>query len=256
MASAPQTVQMPPLYKQIVPLSLQQHGKWASRRTDKAKWLVNQHIVPLTAEEFVLAQRHFPIVFSSGEATAPLALMGMNQGVNVFVEDDGTLREEIYMPAYARRYPFMLVRLQPDSEELSLCVDPTSDLVGEFEDGEALFEGEGPSESCKSILEFCERLEVAGNKTSAFLSEIKKHDLLIDGEISVTRADSDQPIKFSGFRMIDEKKLKDLRGDVLRTWNQNGLLPLIYAHLFSLQVARDIYAKQIAQGKAPAPATA
>ena len=33
------------------------------------------------------------------------------------------------------------------------------------------------------------------------------------------------------FRMIDGEKLSEMRGDVLRTWNQNGLLALIYAHV-------------------------
>ena len=61
--------------------------------------------------------------------------------------------------------------------------------------------------------------------------------------------------------MIDEEKLRELRGDELRKMNQNGMLPLIYAHLFSLAQMRDVFARQLAQGKAPqqapqpAPAT-
>ena len=253
MASAPDSTQLPLFYKEVVPLNQKQHSTWSARRTDKAKWLVNQHVVPLTVEEFPMAQRHYPIVFSAGEDSVPLALMGMNEGINVFVEEDGTLTDNIYMPAYARRYPFMLAKTRPDTDELSLCVDPTSDLVGEFEDGNPLFDGDEPSETCKNTLKFCEQFEIAGNKTANFVAELKKHDLLIDGELSVTPNGSEKPFAYRGFRMVDEKKIRDMRGDQLRTWSQNGLLPLIYAHIFSLELVRDVFGKQASQGKVPDP---
>jgi hypothetical protein len=51
--------------------------------------------------------------------------------------------------------------------------------------------------------------------------------------------------------MVDEEKLRDLRGDELRKYNQGGLLPLVYAHLFSLSQVRDLFSRQVAQGKGP-----
>jgi hypothetical protein len=33
--------------------------------------------------------------------------------------------------------------------------------------------------------------------------------------------------------------------------NQNGMLPLIYAHLFSLSLMSDLFAAQAQQGKVP-----
>ena len=42
----------------------------------------------------------------------------------------------------------------------------------------------------------------------------------------------DKPYVYRGFRMVNEQKLRDMRGDELRKLNQNGMLPLIYAHLF------------------------
>ncbi|HMO68852.1 MAG TPA: SapC family protein, partial [Novosphingobium sp.] len=127
MASAPQAAQLPLFYTDLVPLNSRDHGAWRSRTTNQAKWLAGQHAVPLTVEEFPQAQRHFPIIFSAGENPVPLALMGLNEGINVFVEDDGTLRAPVYVPAYARRYPFLLAKLAPDSTELSLCFDPSTD---------------------------------------------------------------------------------------------------------------------------------
>lgn len=255
MASAPQAAQLPLFYNDLIPLNSRDHGSWRSRSTNQAKWLVDQHAVPLTVEEFPQAQRNFPIIFSSGDNSVPLALMGLNEGVNVFVDDKGELNSPVYVPAYARRYPFMLARLS-DGDELSLCFDPSTDLLGEFEDGLPLFNDDQPSESCKATLDFCEQFEMAGQKTAAFVAELEKHDLLMDGEVAIQQEGNDQPFVYRGFRMVDENKLREVRGDVLRGWNQSGLLALIYAHLFSLELMRDIFGRQVQLGKGPVPAPA
>ncbi len=245
MATAPNSNQLPLFYNDLTPLNASQHGTFHAKMTDKAKWLAGQHAVPLTVEEFPVAQRHYPIVFSAGNQAIPLALMGLNEGVNVFVADDGTVEPDTYVPAYARRYPFMLARTTPDATELTLCFDPSTDLVGAFEDGSPLFEGEGPSEAATATLKFCEQFEIAGQKTSAFVDELKKHDLLIDGQLTLgTNQEGAAPFIYRGFLMVDENKLREVRGDVLRGWAQSGLLPLIYAHLFSLELARIIFSRQ------------
>ena len=53
--------------------------------------------------------------------------------------------------------------------------------------------------------------------------------------------------------MVNEEKLADLRGDQLRKMTKNGMLPLLYAHLFSLSLMRDVFARQVNLGKIPAP---
>ena len=156
-----------------------------------------------------------------------------------------------YLPAYLRRYPFLLARLNPEGDELSLCVDPTSGAVGDFADGQPLFDNDQPSEATKAILQFCEQFEAAGLRTNAFVEELVKTDLLMDGEVAIQPEGFDQPFVYRGFRMIDEEKIRDLRGDELRKMNQSGMLPLIFAHLFSLSQMRDVFARQMQQGKAP-----
>jgi len=252
MATAPQP-NLPLFYQDLIPLNSRDHASWKSRQTDKATWLAGQHAVPLTAEEFPDAARHFPIIFSAGENPVPLALMGLNEGVNVFVGDDGSVTENVYIPAYVRRYPWLLAKLQPESEELSLCFDPTADLVGEMEEGMVLFDGDQASEATKALLQFCEQFEQAGLRTQGFVEELEKHKLLMDGEVAIQQDGSDQPFVYRGFRMIDEAKLREVRGDVLRSWNQNGILALIYAHMFSLQLIREIFGRQVTQGKGPIP---
>lgn len=245
---------LPLLYKALVPLNTQQHTAWRSRTTDKATWLARQNIVPLTTEEFAEAQRHFPIVFSVGDKPVPLALMGLNDGVNVFVEEDGRIPDSVYLPAYARRYPFILAKVSAEDAELSLCFDPTTDLVGTFSDGQPLFENDRPTDACKATLGFCEQFEIAGQKTEAFVAELRKHGLLIDGETTIKPEGNGQPFVYRGFQMVDEAKLRELPGKVLAEWNRNGMLPLVYLHLVSLQRMRDIFARQVQLGKGPTPA--
>ncbi len=251
MASAPQP-QLPLFYQDLMPLNTRDHANWRARQVDKATWVGSQHAVPLTVDEFGQAQRHFPIVFSAGDKPVPLALMGLNEGINVFFTDDGTQIEDIYCPAYIRRYPFILAKLRSDTEEMSLCFDPSSDLVGEFKEGEMLFADGEPSEHTKGLLDFCEKFEEAGARTQAFMDELAKHDLLMDGEVSIQQIDKpDQPYVYRGFKMINNDKMRELDGEVLKQWNEIGLLPLIYAHLFSLDLMRVIFAKQTNQGKGP-----
>ncbi len=251
MASVPQASGLPLFYNELVPVSLEEHGHLRARRTDKATWLANQHAVPLTVEEFPMAQRHYPIVFSIGDNPVPLALMGMSEGVNVFVGEDGAVPTDLYLPAYARRYPFLLAKLRPEAEELSLCFDPTSDLVGTFDEGALLFENGEPTEHIKNTLNFCEQFEIAGNMSANFVQDLQKHELLMDGELTFNRDDLAQPMVYRGFKIINQDKLRDLRGDLLRTWNKNGMLALIYAHMLSLELVRDVFAKQAQQGALP-----
>lgn len=244
---------LPLFYNQLEPISSAAHGQWRARRLDAAPFLAHAHAVPVTIEEFPLVQRHFPIIFSSGENPVPLALMGLNEGVNVFVDEAGKLISDVYVPAYVRRYPFMLARLRSDAQELSLCFDPTADAIGAFEEGEALFDGTEPSQTTKDILGFCEQFEQSAMQTGAFVKELIDHKLLIDGEVAIQPDGSEQPFVYRGFQMVSEDALRNLRGDVHRKMIQNGLLPLVYAHLFSLSLIRDVFGRQMAQGKIPQP---
>ena len=252
MASVAPNQSLPLFYNSVEPLNATQHGKMKVRTILRMPQVARAHAIPVTVDEFTLVQRHYPIVFSVGDNPIPIALFGLNEGVNVFMDADGRpLEPGNYVPAYVRRYPFLLARLRPDSDDLSLCFDPTANAVGEFEEGQPLFDGEQPGEATKAILQFCEQFEAAGQRTAAFMEELTKADLLMDGEVAIQPEGFQQPFVYRGFRMVDEEKLRNLRGDELRKLNQNGILPLIYAHLFSLTEMRTVFGLQMQQGKAP-----
>jgi hypothetical protein len=261
MASQAPNNMLPLLYNGLEPLNRNMHANYKVRRLGGLDRVAAAHAIPVTVDEFAVAQRHFPIVFSTGDNSIPIALMGLHEGTNTFFDEKGEAREpNIYIPAYLRRFPFVLARLRDDSDELSLCFDPTSGAVGEFDEGEPLFDGEEPSEATKAVLQFCEQFEQAGHRTQAFMNELKESGLLMDGEVAIQPEGTEQPFIYRGFQMVDEEKFQNLRGDELRKLNQNGGLALIMAHLFSLSVIRELFGRQVRQGTGPVglrePATA
>jgi len=253
MASQAPQNSLPLFYKDLIPISSQEHGAWRFRTAETASFVRGEHAIPITIDEFSITQRFYPIIFSAGDTPVPLALMGLNEGVNTFFDDEGKMIQEAYLPAYIRRYPYLLAKLRPDTDELSLCIDPTSEAIGPFSEGELLFVDDQPSEFVKEILGFCEQFEQAGQRTAAFMAELKALDLLMDGEVSIQTEPDSPPFIYRGFQMVNEEKLRDLRGDTLRKMMQSGLLPLVHAHLFSLSLMREIFSRQVAQGKMPEP---
>jgi hypothetical protein len=252
---APNPAPLPLLYNALDALNSGQHGKMKLKKAYNLPQVGQTHAVPVTVEEFSIVQRHFPIIFSAGDTPVPLALLGLNEGVNTYFDADGRpVDKNVYVPAYLRRYPFLLAKLRPETDELSLCFDPTAGAVTEDADGQALFDGDQPSEVTKNILQFCEQFETAGQRTQAFMEDLTKSGLLMEGEVAIQPDGAEQPFLYRGFRMVDEEKLREQRGDELRKMNQSGMLPAIYAHLFSLSQIREVFARQVQQGKGPAGA--
>jgi len=246
MASTPAAnadTQLPLFYNSLVPLSSQMHTGFGLQRRDDVMFTQSTHAVPVTVDEFAVVQRHYPIVFGLGDNPAPLALMGLNEGRNLFVDTAGQWQPEAYVPAFVRRYPFMLAKLAADASELSLCFDDSAGIV--TADGtEKLFDGDAPSEVTKGILAFCEQFEQAIFRTRGFMDELTKLDLLIDGEVTIQQPDMAEPAVYRGFRMVAEEKLQNIRGDQARKMVQNGMMGLIYAHLFSLSQITGLFEKQ------------
>ena len=239
--------QLPLFYKSLAPLSSQLHPNHVIKARNDLEFTRNTHAIPLTVDEFVVAQRFYPIVFSIGPNPVPLALVGLNEGVNVYLDAKGQWQKDAYIPAYVRRYPFMLAKLSPESTELSLCFDDQSGMVTEGK-GERLFDKTEPTETTRNILGFCEQFEQSVARTRNFCDELAKLDILMDGEATIQQPDMPQPAIYRGFRMVNEEKLQALRGDQARKIVQNGMMGLVYAHLFSLTLIRELFARQQAAG--------
>ncbi len=248
MASQPPANQLPLFYTSLAPLSSQLHPNHGLKPRGDLGFTRGTHAIPVTVDEFPLAQRHYPIVFGVGDNPAPLALIGLQEGHNLYLTADDQWEPNAYVPAFVRRYPFMLARLTPEAQDLSLCFDDAAGVVVDGE-GERLFNDTEPTDTTKAILQFCEQFEQAVMRTRSFMEELTKLDLLMDGEVTIQREGLAQPAVYRGFRMVDEQKLQNLRGDQARKMVQSGLMGLIYAHLFSLSLISPLFERQFAAGQ-------
>lgn len=242
MASQP-AAQLPLFYENLIPLSSEVHTDWGVVERTELNFARNSHAIPITVDEFVSAQRHFPIVFTDGDDAVPLALVGLKEGENLFIDSDGKWLADSYIPAYVRRHPFMLARLGPDADVLSLVFDDKSGVVTPDATNKLFDADKKPTDTTQNIMQFCENFEQAIARTKSFMDELKKLDLLMDGQAQIQNPGMEQPATFAGFRMIDEKKLQNIRGDQARKMVQNGMLGLLYAHLFSLSQMRELFAR-------------
>jgi hypothetical protein len=101
--------------------------------------------IPISHTEFQLVAREYPIVFTTGDegkTFSAVAVLGMATGENLFY-DKNAWAEGIYVPAYARRYPFCMARVTLDKVEQKdrlICVEKT--YVDEKK-GEAMFDSKG-----------------------------------------------------------------------------------------------------------------
>lgn len=91
----------------------------------------------VSVSEFTAACRDYPIVFSSpdnGASFAPVVVLGIGDGQNLFVNAGGEWDKASYLPAFVRRYPFCISKLyvdgQPRGEHLVCIVKAYIDAQG------------------------------------------------------------------------------------------------------------------------------
>ncbi len=239
---------LPMFYQSLAPLQSNVHTDLALVERSTFPFAHGANAIPITIDEFVVCQKHYPIVFTPEENGAPLALMGLADGDNLFVDAQGNWKEGAYVPAYVRRYPFLLARLTPEATDLSLCFDDSSNLVSTTGTGK-LFAGTEPTEVCKNVLQFCENFELAVQRTRAFMTELKDYKILTDAEANASI--DGKNLTFRGFKTVDEKLVQELRGDQARKLVKNGMLGLIYAHFFSLGNMQNLLQQAQSVGRLP-----
>src|SRR5580658_5654779 len=117
-------------YNKPEPLTRDLHSKIGLCRIEKPfGFAAATNVVPLTVAEFPMAAIYYPIIFA-GERYQPLAVMGVGQSANLFVREDGNFEPGVYIPAYVRRYPFVLANDQ-QRNTLVVCIDRAAPMLGE-----------------------------------------------------------------------------------------------------------------------------
>ena len=122
-------------YSEIVPL--EKHHRVLL--TDPAAGMVpafarNINAMAISFSEFAVAQRDYPIVFATadcGASFAPVAVLGLADRQNLFIEADARWSPGAYVPAFVRRYPFCISRILLDgvAQDNRLVVYQGADIL-------------------------------------------------------------------------------------------------------------------------------
>lgn len=222
---------MPLFYKKPTPLDAKAHAKMGLKKNFGFGFTEGINAVPVNLIEMPQICHFYPIAFSPDGNATPVAILGLRDNENLFLKGDNTWEQNVYIPAYIRRYPFIFSEM-PDTEQLTLCVDMNDKIVDEKSD-QKFFDGEGkPSDLSNNALEFCKSYHAAAQQTIKFSKALADAGILVDREAQIN-VGGDKKINFSGFMIIDEKKLADLDDKTFLEFRKEGWLPFIYAHLFS-----------------------
>jgi hypothetical protein len=189
--------------------------------------------IPLAAVEFFDTAREYPIAFTGrdGGAQFPIALVGVRQNENLFVSPEGRW-EGRYVPAFVRRYPFVLAEKQ-QADDFNVYLDEAYPGFGAA-DGERLFTDSGEhTPLLKQALEFLSTYQGEIKRTRLFVERLQALNLLIPRVLEVARP-NEQPMVLQGFNVVDEARLGALPDADLLDLARTGLLAWVHAHLMSL----------------------
>ncbi|MBT6530499.1 MAG: SapC family protein [Betaproteobacteria bacterium] len=221
----------PLFYNNVTTLTAEQHSALKFRTKRDFTFAKNANAVPVTIGEFPLLSRFYPIAFTAGEKASCLAILGVPSQTNLFVSETGAWRDNCYIPAYVRRYPFMLAGTD-DPTKMILCADTEATSLSEDGD-ELLFEEQKPTKLLDDKLAFSRALYDQFKVTNEFTTALSEQDLLVEQSVKLTTTDG-QETGASGFCIIDETKFNQLPDDVFLDWRRRGWLPAIYLQLLSM----------------------
>ena len=221
-------------YEQVVPISAERHGGWSVLQGTDYRYASEINAAPLMCTEFQVAALHLPVVFGkSDENYSPIVVLGIEQGKNLYVDEDGAWGGP-YLPAFVRRYPFVFA--QGEGQTFTLCLDESfAGCDPEGNAGEKLFGPDGkPSKFLEKVLEFTKTYETEQRRTIEFCKLLAEHDMLTPMQASITMKDGAKRA-VTGFHVINREKLKELTGPALEELFKRDALELIYYHLLSMK---------------------
>lgn len=218
-------------YETIVPVDKDKHRHLRISEIRDHAFAAKTNSVPLAAVEFFEAAKEYPIVFAGpAQALMPAALLGLRNDHNLFVTADGRW-DARYIPAFVRRYPFVLAPAQ--DQQLLVCLDTAHPAVGDTA-GQALFSQEGePTPFLQNAIQFLRQFQLEAEQTRLFMQRLQELNLLQE---VAARAEikSGSSYQLNGFSVINEARFRSLDKDTVDELFRKGWLSLIDAHLLSL----------------------
>lgn len=241
----------PLFYKKIVPLNKEQHKDLYIEATDNFKYARQSNSLYIAAVEFQRAVAEYPIVFGTdGEGKVfPVVLLGLKADQNLFVDKAGKWQAD-YIPAYTRRYPFILaVNSTQTEEQFTVCIDEGYPGFNTAKEGQPLFDDAGEeSPVLKQAVEFLKDYQNQIRLTSEFCRQLQELAILEPVQANIEMRSGDK-FAVGGFLCVSRDKLKALPAATLQGLVQSGQLELIYAHLLSLHNIQGLMNKMPAGKK-------
>jgi hypothetical protein len=194
--------------------------------------------IPISHTEFQLVARDYPIVFTTGDGGktfAAVAVLGMVAGENLFYASGGW-RPGVYVPAYARRYPFCMARVTRDQVEQKnrlICVEKSC----LDEQGEAMFDADGqPSAKWKDIERLLSEYEADLERSRETCALLADYGLLepFTMQATLSKEKGGGAMQLTGMHRVAEKSLENLNAAQLKNLMRKGILARLYMHLLSL----------------------
>lgn len=222
-------------YQSPVPLNRETHKELRLKASgDDFGFAANTNSVPLAAAEFYDAQRDYPILFAgaSDDELAPVALLGLRQGENLFVGKNRQWDGD-YVPVFARCYPFVLARNE-GADDFLVCVDESSPALVK-KGGEPLFDEDGKESAfLRRSVDLLSEFQSHMKRTRELVQRLKAFGLLKEITLQVV-PEGGEPLSLQGVRVVDEQKLMTLEDAQVQELFRSGELGWIYAHLASLR---------------------
>lgn len=200
------------------------------------KFARNINSMPLALNEVGEAQKHYPIFFlKDRDGVIPFAVLGLKEGENSFVNNQGEWRKRRYVPSLIRAYPFVLSKTKNEESQedvLSIAIDESFEGLNS-KDGQRVFDDEGnPNEFGKKIIDFLQ-------KSYSSLESAKQVGKILDEmellkKVDATVESNGEKFVLQGVLQVDSEKLNKLSDENLLRLAKTGSFNLIYSHLNSL----------------------
>jgi hypothetical protein len=221
----------PLFYERVVPLDSVAHRALRLRPAAQPfAFAAGANLIPALLDEFGTAAPYMPVAFLPGvDKPAAVFVAGVKPGKNVFV-DNGRWTGG-YLPAYLRRYPFIMGDV-PSGPPV-LCMDEAFGALGNDE-GERLFSETGePEPTLSSALALAEGYRQGALRTEQFCATLQRLKLLRSVTLDA-RLDGGESTVVHGLMVVDEDAFHGLGVEDLHELQQQRFLRPIFEHLTSL----------------------
>ena len=226
----------PLFYKKIVPLNKDQHHNLYVEPVKDFNHTKETNSLYIAAVEFLKACKEYPIVFAKSpqdDSVFPVVLLGLKGNQNLFVNKKGEWLAN-YIPAYVRRYPFILATDNTDGGNFAVCIDESYPGFNIDKKGQKLFDKKGvESKLLQQSLEFLKDYQSQIQLTNLFCKTLNELDILEPMQANI-EIKGGEKLSLAGFMGVNRSKLKAIKPDKLAELVKTDQLELIYAHLGSL----------------------